>query len=86
MTADKPIGHSTDRTPNPSAPSADPDIRLSRWLVYFASGPEWSSVGELVAPNATAAVERAMEVFGEASDYRAERIPWDAAPLSRAGK
>ena len=86
MTTNKPVLHSTDRMPNPSAPSADPDIRLSRWLVYFASGPEWSSVGEFVAPNATAAVERAMEVFGEASDYRAERIPWDAAPLSRAGK
>jgi hypothetical protein len=83
MTANEPVRHSTDRTPMPSAPSADPDMRLSRWLVYFASGPEWSSVGEFVAPSATAAVERAKEVFGEASDYRAEKIPWDAAPLNR---
>jgi hypothetical protein len=86
MTADEPVRHSTDRTPKPSTPSADPEIRLYRWLVYFASGPEWSSVGEFVAPNATAAVERAKEVFGDASDYRAERIPWDAAPLSRPGE
>ena len=86
MTADEPVRHSTDRTPKLSTPSADPDIRLYRWLVYFASGPEWSSVGEFVAPNAKAAVGRAKEVFGEASDYRAERIPWDAAPLSRPGK
>jgi hypothetical protein len=83
MTAEEPVRHSTDRTPKPSTPSADPDIRLHRWLVYFASGPEWSSVGEFVAPSATAAIERARDVFGEASDYRAERIPWDAAPLSR---
>ena len=43
-------------------------------------------MGEFVAPNAKAAVERAKEVFGDASDYRAERIPWDAAPLSRPGE
>ena len=59
------------------------DFRLRRWLVSFASGPGWYPVGEFVALDAQAAIDRAVEVFGRASDYRAEEIPWDAAPLPR---
>ena len=59
------------------------DFRLCRWLVSFASGPGWYPVGEFVALDAQAAIDRAVEVFGTASDYRAEEIPWDAAPLPR---
>ena len=58
-------------------------FRLHRWLVSFASGPGWYPVGEFVALDAQAAIDRAVEVFGTASDYRAEEIPWDAAPLLR---
>ena len=57
------------------------DFRLRRWLVSFASGPGWYPVGEFVAQNARAAIDRAVDVLGAASDYRAEEIPWDAAPL-----
>jgi hypothetical protein len=56
---------------------------LRRWLVSFASGQGWYAVGEYVALDAQAAIDRAVEVFGTASDYRAEEIPWDAAPLPR---
>ena len=59
------------------------DLRSRRWLVSFASGPGWYPVGEFVALDAQAAFDRAVEVFGTASDYRAEEIPWDAAPLLR---
>jgi len=59
------------------------DFQLHRWLVYFASGSEWSSVGEFVAPDESTAVERARGLFGEASAYRAEKIPWDCAPFHR---
>jgi len=59
------------------------DIRLRRWLVSFASGPRWYSVGEFVALDGQAAIDRAIEIFGSASNYRAEEIPWDAAPLVR---
>ena len=59
------------------------DFRLRRWLVSFASGQGWYAVGEYVALDAQAAIDRAVEVFGTASDYRAEEIPWDAAPLPR---
>jgi hypothetical protein len=82
---------STDRSPealeNRPVPSTasksdqNAEFRLNRWLVYFASGTYWSSVGEFVATDATSAIERAVEVFGEASAYRAEMIPWDAIPL-----
>jgi hypothetical protein len=58
-------------------------VSLHRWLVSFASGPGWYAVGEYVALDAQAAIDRAVEVFGTASDYRAEEIPWDAAPLPR---
>ena len=57
------------------------DFRLHRWLVSFASGREWYTVGEFLALDAQAAIDRAVEVLGAASDYRAEEIPWDAAPL-----
>jgi hypothetical protein len=59
------------------------DFRLRRWLVSFASGSGWYAVGEYVALDAHGAIDRAVEVFGTASDYRAEEIPWDAAPLPR---
>jgi hypothetical protein len=57
------------------------DFRLSRWLVSFASGREWYPVGEFVALDAQDAFGRAVEVLGAASDFKAEKIPWDAAPL-----
>jgi hypothetical protein len=59
------------------------DFHLRRWLVSFASGREWYPVGEYVALDAKAAIERAIDVFGPAADYQAEEIPWDAAPLPR---
>jgi hypothetical protein len=58
-------------------------VSLHRWLVSFASGPGWYAVGEFVALDAQAAIDRAVEVFGTACGYRAEEIPWDAAPLPR---
>jgi hypothetical protein len=58
-------------------------ISLRRWLVFFASGREWYPVGEYVAVDAGSAIDRAVEVFGAASGYQAEEIPWDAAPLVR---
>jgi hypothetical protein len=63
--------------------SSEDAVSLRRWLVSFASGPGWYPVGEFVALNAQAAIDRAIEVFGTAPDYRAEEIPWDAAPLPR---
>jgi hypothetical protein len=59
------------------------DFHLRRWLVSFASGPGWYPVGEFVALDAQAAIDRAIEVFGAAAGYQAEEIPWDAAPLTR---
>jgi hypothetical protein len=59
------------------------EFKLRRWPVSFAPGREWYPVGEFVALDATPAIDRAIEVFGAASDYRAEEIPWDAAPLPR---
>ena len=58
-------------------------FQMRRWLVSFASGREWYPVGEYVAVDSQAAIDRAVEIFGPASDYRAEEIPWDAAPLQR---
>jgi hypothetical protein len=59
------------------------NFRLRRWLVSFASGREWYPVGEFVALDAQAAIKRSIEVLSAASGYRAEEIPWDAAPLPR---
>jgi hypothetical protein len=59
------------------------EIRLYRWLVSFSSGRDWYPVGQYAALDATSAIERAVEVFGEAAAYQAEEIPWDAAPLVR---
>jgi hypothetical protein len=64
------------------SPSEDA-VSLHRWLVSFASGPAWYPVGEFVARDAQAAIDRAVEVFGTAAGYRSEEIPWDAAPLPR---
>jgi len=73
---------SPGRIMNPeSKTEAAPDFKLSRWLVSFASGETWYRVGEFVAADQTTAIERAVAIFGEASAYRAEEIPWDAAPL-----
>jgi hypothetical protein len=58
--------------------------RLCRWLVCYATGSGWYPVGEFLALNAAAAIERAVEVLGPGAGYQAEEIPWDAAPLSRA--
>jgi hypothetical protein len=58
-------------------------FQLSRWLVSFGSGPDWYPAGEFIAVDAAAAIDRAIEIFGCASGYRAEEIPWDAAPLPR---
>jgi hypothetical protein len=44
---------------------------------------EWYPVGEYVAVDAASTIPRAVEVFGSAAEYRAEEIPWDAAPLVR---
>jgi hypothetical protein len=68
----------------PMQDTADTDqCRLSRWLVSFASASDWYRVGEFIALDATAAIERAVAVFGSGAAYQAEEIPWDAAPLSK---
>ena len=64
-------------------PSASNEFKLRRWLVSFASGRQWYPVGEFIALDAAAGIDRAIEIFGPASGYRAEEIPWDAAPLPR---
>lgn len=63
---------------------ADADhLRLARWLVSFASHSGWYPVGEFIALDAAAAIERAVAVFGPGAAHQAEQIPWDAAPLSK---
>ena len=62
---------------------SEPALSLHRWLVSFSSGREWYPVGEFVAADPAGAIERAIEIFGAASDYQAEEIPWEAAPLLR---
>jgi hypothetical protein len=59
-------------------------VALCRWLVSFATASGWYPVGEYLALNAAAAIERAVEVFGPGAGYQAEKIPWDAAPLFTA--
>jgi len=60
------------------------EIRLSRWLVSYATESGWYRVGEFIALDAAAAIERDVDVFGAGAAYQAEEIPWDAAPLSKA--
>jgi hypothetical protein len=64
--------------------------QLRRWLVSFRSGAAWYAVGEYVARDGAGAIARAVEIFGPAEGHRAEKVPWDAAPLprlnSRAGR
>ena len=62
-------------------PCGEPAIRLRRWLVSFSSGRAWYPVGEFAALDATAAIDRAVDIFGAATNYQTEEIPWDAAPL-----
>jgi hypothetical protein len=52
-------------------------------MVTFRSGNDRYPVGEYIAADAADAIQRAVEVLGPGEDYRAEKIPWDAAPLSR---
>ena len=59
------------------------DWNLHRWQVSFRSGTTWHAIGEFVALDAAAAIERAVEIFGPGDEARAEAIPWDAAPLPR---
>jgi hypothetical protein len=58
------------------------DWQLHRWQVSYRSGESWYPVGEYVALDGPAAVQQAIEVWGPGEDYRAEEIPWDAAPFS----
>jgi len=77
------IPETTRETKCPGARCGEDDLKVRRWLVSFASGGEWYPVGEYVALHATAAINRAIEVLGAGAGYRAEEIPWDAAPLPR---
>jgi hypothetical protein len=68
---------------DPIPVDAAADWTLRRWHVSYRSGAAWYPVGEFVALTAAAAIERAVEVFGPGSEYQADEIPWDAAPLPR---
>jgi hypothetical protein len=70
----------------PVGPWGEPEVKLQRWQVFFASRPGWYPVGEFMATDETSAIDRAVEVLGPGSAYRAEQIPWDAAPLPRLGR
>jgi hypothetical protein len=77
-----PHGFELARINEPRREAEDIDhVRLSRWLVSFASESGWYPVGEFIALDATAAIEQAIEVFGAGAAHQAEEIPWDAAPL-----
>ena len=67
----------------PGEPDGGADWTLRRWYVSYRSGDDWYPVGEFVALTAAAAIERAVEVFGPGTEYQADEIPWDAAPLHR---
>ena len=69
------MASSTDLPPSPTPANWSP---TPRWLVSFRSGAEWYPVGEFSGPNAAAAIERAVEIFGPAGGYQAERVPLDA--------
>jgi hypothetical protein len=64
-------------------PDGREEFKLRRWLVSFGSAQDWYHVGEFVALDADSAISRAIEVFGDATRYQAEQIPWDAAPLPK---
>ena len=64
-------------------PGGSEQFKLRRWLVSFGSAQDWYAVGEFVALDDDSAISRAIEVFGDATRYQAEEIPWDAAPLPR---
>lgn len=77
---------SSDFSESKQTPDDDVHCRLSRWLVSFDSGSGCYPVGEFLALKATAAIERAIEVFGPGCVAQAEEIPWDAAPLCKADR
>jgi hypothetical protein len=54
-------------------------------MVTFRSGPDRYPVGEYIAVDEAAAIRQAIEVLGPGEVYRAEKIPWDTAPLFRKG-
>jgi hypothetical protein len=64
-----------------SADVAEVVVNIGRWLVDFRSGEDWYRVGEFIALTEAAAIEQAIDVFGTATAYRAEEIPWNTAPL-----
>jgi hypothetical protein len=66
-----------------SEPGGSEQFKLRRWLVSFGSAQDWYPVGEFVALDVDSAISRAIEVFGAATRYQAEEIPWDAAPLPK---
>jgi hypothetical protein len=72
-----------DKTTGQVQHNEEAPVTLSRWLVSFGCEPEWYPVGEFVALDAAAAIDRAIEIFGGACGHRAEEIPWDAAPLPK---
>jgi hypothetical protein len=61
------------------------DLYLHRWMVTSRSGTDRYPVGEYIAVDEAAAIRQAIEVLGPGEDYRAEKIPWDTAPLFRNG-
>jgi hypothetical protein len=67
------VGEKQDELMQSARPVDDIDIRLNRWLVYFASNPGWYPVGEFIAADATSPIERAIEVFRHGLAYRARR-------------
>jgi hypothetical protein len=70
-----------DPAPTDTADSTA-DWQLRRWQIMFCSGKEWFAVGEFLAVDGASAIARAVEIFGSADQYQAERISWEAAPLS----
>jgi hypothetical protein len=76
----KPVGTTLEQR-NQAVAFGSEEVQLRRWQVSFSSEKEWYPVGEFVALDAKSAIDRAIDIFGSATDYRAEEIPWDAAPL-----
>jgi hypothetical protein len=67
----------------PGEPDSAGAWTLRSWYVSYRSGADWYRVDEFVALDAAGAIERAIEEFGPGAEYRADEIPWDAAPLHR---